>query len=243
MKFKGMKDITGKRFTKLLAIEPLEVVPKKGVIWNCLCDCGNYVKVPAGSLNALNTRSCGCLVKENAALLNKSHGLWTNNRKVYSAWRKIKERCFDENCPQFETYGAKGITLEDRFVNDFAAFFQEIGPPPENTKKWSIDRIDPNRGYLTGNMRWTTPDKQARNTRMYKTNSSGKSGVVWSINGSGGTRAVAMWIDLDGKPRSKTFPVAKHGLLPAFKLACEYRDRVILELNIQGAGYTPDHGK
>ena len=137
----------------------------------------------------------------------------------------------------------KGITLEERFVKDFAAFLEEVGQPPENTRKWSIDRINPNKGYETGNMRWVTQDVQARNFRKFKTNSSGKTGVLWSINTAGNTRATAHWIDLDGNPRSKTFLVRKYGLLPAFKMAVEYRNAAISKLNELGAGYTTYHGQ
>lgn len=243
MKFQKGMDITGKKFNRLLAISPTEVRTPKGLLWKCLCDCGNFVEIAAYNLKSSNTKSCGCLMRETSSKLNKTHGLWTNNRKVYTAWMNIKKRCFNKNYKHFETYGAKGITLEERFVKDFAAFLEEVGQPPKNTREWSIDRINPNMGYETGNMRWVTQDVQARNFRKFKTNSSGKTGVLWSINTAGNTRAMAHWIDLDGKPRTKTFLVRKYGLLPAFKMAVEYRDAAISKLNELGAGYTTYHGQ
>ncbi len=243
MKFQKGMDITGKKFNRLLAISPTEVRTPKGLLWKCLCDCGNFVEIAAYNLKSSNTKSCGCLMRETSSKLNKTHGLWTNNRKVYTAWMNIKKRCFNKNYKHFETYGAKGITLEERFVKDFAAFLEEVGQPPKNTREWSIDRINPNMGYETGNMRWVTQDVQARNFRKFKTNSSGKTGVLWSINTAGNTRAMAHWIDLDGKPRTKTFLVRKYGLLPAFKMAVEYRNTAISKLNDLGAGYTVYHGE
>lgn len=173
----------------------------------------------------------------------KTHGLWKNNQKVYIAWQNIKKRCFNPANKHYKTYGGVGISLEARFVNDFSAFLSEVGQPPENSRKWSIDRIDLDKGYISGNMQWTTQDKQTRNTRKYCTNSSGKSGVYWSLNSSGNTRAVAHWIDLKGQARTKIFLVKKYGLLPTFKMAFEYRDKMINDLNSQGAGYTEKHGK
>ena len=243
MKFQKGMDITGKKFNRLLAMSPTEVRTPKGLLWKCLCDCGNFVEIAAYNLKSSNTKSCGCLMRETSSKLNKTHGLWTNNRKVYTAWMNIKKRCFNKNYKHFETYGAKGITLEERFVKDFAAFLEEVGQPPKNTREWSIDRINPNMGYETGNMRWVTQDVQARNFRKFKTNSSGKTGVLWSINTAGNTRAMAHWIDLDGKPRTKTFLVRKYGLLPAFKMAVEYRNTTISKLNELGAGYTVYHGE
>lgn len=175
--------------------------------------------------------------------MRKTHGLWKNNQKVYTAWQNIKKRCFIKTHKHYKTYGALGIILEEKFVNDFAAFLSEVGQPPENSRKWSIDRIDLDKGYVSGNMRWTTQEKQTRNTRKYSTNSSGKSGVYWSSNSSGNTRAIAHWIDLEGNPKTRIFLVNKYGLLPAFKMAFEFRDKMIAELNNEGAGYTEKHGK
>ena len=50
----------------------------------------------------------------------------------------------------------------------------------------------------------------------------------------------AEWKDLIGKARSKTFTDIKYGE-EAFKLACEYREKMIQELNELGAGYTERH--
>lgn len=133
--------------------------------------------------------------------------------------------------------------MQESFINDFAAFYNEIGDPPDNTRRWSIDRINPFIGYFSGNMQWTTQDKQSRNTRKYSTNTSGVSGVYWAVTGSGNPRVVAGWIDLDGKPRTKSFLVSKYVEEAAFNMACEYRKKMIEELNLLGAGYTEFHGK
>jgi hypothetical protein len=50
----------------------------------------------------------------------------------------------------------------------------------------------------------------------------------------------AEWKDINGKPKSKTFTDKKYGEV-AFTLACEYRDKMIQELNNLGAGYTERH--
>lgn len=56
------KDLTGKRFGRLLVIEPS--IKNGHLAWKCRCDCGNEVIVPSRSLNSGNTKSCGCLKHE-----------------------------------------------------------------------------------------------------------------------------------------------------------------------------------
>ncbi len=55
-----IKDISGQRFGKLIAIKPSGKT-KKGTVWLCKCDCGNVVTVQQGELHSGRTQSCGCL--------------------------------------------------------------------------------------------------------------------------------------------------------------------------------------
>lgn len=57
-----MKDITGLRFGKLVAIKPTEKRDNIGrIMWLCKCDCGNEVVVSGYCLRNGGTKSCGCL--------------------------------------------------------------------------------------------------------------------------------------------------------------------------------------
>jgi len=53
-------DLTGQRFAKLQVIEKTKTTKTEGHYWMCLCDCGNYVEVPCGSLREGHTKACGC---------------------------------------------------------------------------------------------------------------------------------------------------------------------------------------
>ena len=54
-------DITGRRFHRLMALEPTKKRDEKGsVIWRCRCECGNEVEVAYNSLMYSEIKSCGC---------------------------------------------------------------------------------------------------------------------------------------------------------------------------------------
>ena len=109
-----------------------------------------------------------------------------------------------------------------------------------------MDRIDNALGYIEGNLRWADQWTQARNKGKSSANTSGVTGVQFyhSGNPNHSTYAVATWsCPVQQKPMNKKFSVKKMGLLPAFKAAFEYREKIIAELNAQGAGYTENHGK
>jgi hypothetical protein len=82
--------------------------------------------------------------------------------REYSSWMAMVGRCHSPTHKDFPRYGAKGIKVCPEWRESFAAFFAEIGPRPEGT---SVDRIDGNKGYEPGNVRWATPLQQARNRR------------------------------------------------------------------------------
>jgi len=58
----GVKDITGKRFGRLVVTGRSDNEKHK-VRWICKCDCGNETIVTADSLLSGKTKSCGCLRK------------------------------------------------------------------------------------------------------------------------------------------------------------------------------------
>lgn len=78
-----MKDITGLRSGKLVAIKPTDKrSSNQGIIWLCQCDCGNISYVPARKIISKSIQSCGCSRKNykpvnKIDLLNQRFGLLT----------------------------------------------------------------------------------------------------------------------------------------------------------------------
>lgn len=115
----------------------------------------------------------------------------------------------------------------------------------------SIDHINGNSlDNNINNLRLVPHKINVRNCKQRIDNKSGAVGVVYieSVDNRAGRtciskRWVAQWSDLDHKRKSKSFSIKKCGYDEAFHLACEWRDKMISELNAQGAGYTDRHGK
>lgn len=54
------RDVTGQRFGYLVAIEPTDDRVRHGIVWRCLCDCGNTKDAPSSRLLRGYVKSCGC---------------------------------------------------------------------------------------------------------------------------------------------------------------------------------------
>ena len=62
-RLKMTKDLTGQRFGRWVVLKRAETT-KKGVYWECRCDCGNIGIVRGTSLTTGNSTSCGCFALE-----------------------------------------------------------------------------------------------------------------------------------------------------------------------------------
>lgn len=92
----------------------------------------------------------------------KAHGL--RRTPEYGIWSGMKTRTTNLKCPEYSYYGGQGVRVCDEWIDDFAAFYNYVGPRP--TSKHSIDRYpDPNGNYEPGNVRWATKVEQMLNRR------------------------------------------------------------------------------
>ena len=107
-----------------------------------------------------------------------------------------------------------------------------------------IDHIDGDSlNNIISNLRLTTQAENRRNTRKFKNNTSGVSGVNLQTQSKGKCSYwCAQYTNLDGQPIQKSFSILNLGNEEAFRLACEWRTEQIRLLNEQGAGYTERHG-
>lgn len=86
----------------------------------------------------------------------------TPKRKMpeYKSFVSARHRCNNPSNAAYQNYGGRGINM---LFDSFEAFFADIGPRP--SPDHSIDRIDNDRGYEAGNLRWATRSEQSLNQR------------------------------------------------------------------------------
>jgi hypothetical protein len=87
-------------------------------------------------------------------------------KKIKTMYNNIIQRCYNKNNPKYACYGGRGIGLFLPWRVDYDLFEVYVLNLPNALKKgYSIDRIDNNKGYVRGNLRWATAKQQIQNAR------------------------------------------------------------------------------
>lgn len=93
---------------------------------------------------------------------------------AYQSWQGAKQRTNNPRDKKWSAYGGRGITMCQRYRDDFAAFFADMGDRPMGL---TLDRVDNSGGYWCGqcaecrrsgqpfNLRWATHSEQRLNQR------------------------------------------------------------------------------
>lgn len=138
------KDLTNKKFGKLIAIKPTKERASHGsIIWECICSCGVSTFASVNDLNSGHKQSCGCLSSKGELKIGK---LLKENNIPFERQKTFKDFYSENNRPfrfdfwindsfllefdgrqHFEGSEAKwkeGLTLEemqerDRIKNDY----------------------------------------------------------------------------------------------------------------------------
>ena len=153
-------DLTGQKFGKLTVIE--YVSDSK---WKCRCECGNEAIVHSCSLRRGHTKSCGCYQRQQTSAALKKHGM--RHERIYHVWLDIKNRCNNPRYKRYYDWGGRGITVCEEWQENFTKFYEHVSMLPNYGKTgYSLDRIDNDKGYMPGNVRWATISEQNSNKRV-----------------------------------------------------------------------------
>ena len=134
--------------------------PTKGKKYYCVClACGKTTKYVKGYdlVNGRTTTCRSCATR----LRRETHGM--SKSPEYNTWVHMNQRCHNPNNKDYENYGGRGITVYPLWRDSFEAFYMMIGPRP--FPEATIERIDYDKGYYPGNVKWIGREEQVLNKR------------------------------------------------------------------------------
>lgn len=139
--------------------------------WKCVCKCGKECVVDGRNLRSGKVKSCGCMKTKMLVNFNSKHGGASRHKekRLYTIWRGMKQRCENKKNKSYKYYGARGITVYGPWSKDYAKFeeWAYASGYDENAEygMCTIDRIDNDGDYNPQNCRWVSLAEQNRNKR------------------------------------------------------------------------------
>lgn len=159
----AFNDIAGQRFGRWMVVslhaKPTREKPSHNSLWLCRCDCGTQAIIDGPNLVKGGTQSCGCLKLERRT--KHGHAKKRQIPNTYYSWLALKQRCTNPNNPSYKNWGARGISVCERWLS-YENFLADMGPCPYG---FTIERIDVNGNYEPSNCTWIPKSEQGKNKR------------------------------------------------------------------------------
>lgn len=158
-------DLTGQKFGRLTVTSLSKTRQHTHYLWNCVCDCGTKRKVRTNSLRTGNTKSCGCLMRESVSGKNG----WQAKRSMATAdgtWIPSDDEWYQRAARLMFHAKRTGVKVGFKSVAEFVVHLRKVMPKKcpvfnetlvkgkKTPHDWSpsIDKIDPSKGYVAGNV-------------------------------------------------------------------------------------------
>jgi hypothetical protein len=160
-----VKDLSGRRFGKLIVVSLTNERRGRSIVWLCRCDCGTWKNITGRPLVAGLTKSCGCLNSpetRSAREKAKSVALGGRYGEIPARYFRSLQKHAAKKGREF-SLGKKDIW--DMFLKQnrrCALSGVEIAFPNfvrlRTSQTASLDRIDSSKGYTLDNVQWVHKD-------------------------------------------------------------------------------------
>ncbi len=154
-------DLSGKRFGKLIAVEPVKKRTEQGLVqWRCKCDCGKEAKITASHL-ITGTKSCGCLCQAKETRIKRGKTISKALRKRYPKGHAGRTQLLISYKGGSRKRGIGWALSNEHFDKLTQGLCYYCGIPPMQFSKSvgehgaythnGIDRVDNTKGYTVEN--------------------------------------------------------------------------------------------
>ena len=176
------RDLSKEKFDMLQPIKPVEGKRiSAGLVWECLCDCGNTVELSISSLTGHSERfkNCGCVreVKLKRSAEIRSDGAYGSFKKMLARAGSAVNK--NKNSYEYAEYYHDVTVCKEWDPNlggSYEQFYKDMGSRPEGM---TLNRINGAKIYSKENCEWSTISNQSFDVKLKKNNKSGRSGVKW----------------------------------------------------------------
>lgn len=115
-------------------------------------------------LNEVLTPSAKSFIESSSIVKMSGGSMAVSRTPEYSSWKSMIARCYSFNHKRFKDYGGRGIRVCVRW-HLFELFLEDVGLKP--SLDLTLERIDNDRNYEPGNVRWATSKEQRDNQRPH----------------------------------------------------------------------------